>query len=409
MRILAITLRYPPYVEGGYEILTHDALQDLRQRGHSVGILCGQGTDYPIDQSIYATLQPALDDAQSLFESDRKSGALARLRMHFFRLANYRATQAAIADFKPDLVLYFNLGLVSLAPLIAARRRGVPTLGYLCDKWIENQWLLDEGKKPHKRGRVFLMRRVWSRLRGFAKISPALCASRWLKEHLVSSGVPASGLGVLHTGLSPTMERLARANDSVLSRAPKQALQIICTSMLWDGKGQHVLVEAFGQAVTAGLDARLVLAGSEPGGQQYRERLDTLAQAAGVAQRIEFVGMLSPEELSAQLSSSHVFVLPSIWGEPFGLCTIEAMAHGLCTVVTNSGASHELVEDAGIIVATNSVEAIREVLLKVGSDEAERGRLGCLARERALEHFGRSNYIDGLETACNSAAGHSPN
>ena len=92
-----------------------------------------------------------------------------------------------------------------------------------------------------------------------------------------------------------------------------------------------------------------------------------------------------------------MFCLPSIWGEPFGLATIEAMAHGICTVVSDSGASPELVGSAGVVVPTESVEGLAKVLLELGGDEERRLNLAQAARVRALATFGRSVFLDALE------------
>jgi len=207
---------------------------------------------------------------------------------------------------------------------------------------------------------------------------------------------------VLPTGLSPVMDQLAR-NARPLARAQGGRLRLICTSMLWGGKGQHVLVQALGRAVAEGLDAELTLAGREPAGDEYRHHLQHLAAEARVSDRLHFCGMLPPEDLSAELARHHVFVLPSIWGEPFGLATIEAMAHGICVVVSDSGASPELVGSAGVVVPTEDVDALARTLLELGGDEERRVRLGALARERALATFGRDVFLERLEVAAEAA------
>lgn len=399
-RILAVTLRYPPYVEGGYELLTRDAVHGLRAMGHDVAVLCGVGAEFENDGFTHATLKPTLDEGGNLFENDRKSGPLARVRSHYFRAANYAATKTAIDAFRPDLVLYFNLGLASLAPLLAARMQRVPTLGYLCDRWAENLWLTDVAQDPNKRGRLPFMRALWAGTRSIAGLSPALCASEWIRKRLLASGLAADGVEVLPTGLSPQMDALARATDGPCERIPGGRLRLISTSMLWHGKGQHVLVEAFGRAVAEGLDGELILAGADPGGGEYEEGLRELVREARIEERVEFVGLLSPEELSSYLTASHIFVLPSIWGEPFGLATIEAMAHGLCTIVTDSGASSEVVGDAGVVVPSGEIEALARVLLILGGDEQRRMDLGGRARARAFERFGRATFLSSLESAC---------
>ncbi|MFT4709748.1 MAG: glycosyltransferase involved in cell wall biosynthesis [Bacteroidia bacterium] len=402
-RILAISLRYPPYVEGGYELLTRDAVEGLRGRGHEVAVLCGAGERLQAEPGVFATLAPAIDGGVNLFEQDRNSGVLERLRTHFYRPSNHRATKRAILSFKPDIVVYFNLGMASLAPVLAARGMGIPCLGYLCDRWAENLWLGQMKGDSNKRGRLFFFGLLWTGLRAWANLAPVLCASEWLRGKLLQSGVAPDGVGVLPTGLSPQMESLATATAEVPSREVGQKLRVIATSMLWHGKGQHILLQAFARAVGEGLDAELHLAGADPGDGAYQEQLEVLASEARIEEQVHFLGMLSPTEVSKQLATSHIFVLPSLWGEPFGLSTIEAMAHGLCCVVSDSGASPELLGGAGVVVETGSIEGLAASLLRLGGDEEGRQRLGRQARTRALEHFDRQSFLEGLESACDAA------
>jgi glycosyltransferase involved in cell wall biosynthesis len=395
MRILAVTLRYPPYTAGGYELLTEDAVEGLRERGHEVLVLAGAGTRFE-DVRVRPLLLPSLDPERDLFDDDRVAGPRERMALHFFRRANFRATKRVLRELRPDLVLYFNLGLASLAPLVAASLAGVPRLGYICDRWVENHWLRTMAKQSDKAGRLALLRPLWHALRKRAGLAPILTASEWLRERLLADGLAAGDVRVLATGLSPKMDALASAGEPRV-RAQGERLRIVSSSMLWRGKGQHVLVEAFGRAVAEGLDAELVVAGKDTSGEDYLGELQGLAAEARVTDRVAFIGQLSPEELSAELFASHVFVLPSIWGEPFGLATIEAMAHGLATVVSDSGASPELVGAAGIVVPTGEISALTRTLLELGGDEERRRELGVRARELALTQYSREAFLDALE------------
>lgn len=390
MKIVAMTLRYPPYTVGGYELLTEDAVEGLRARGHEVTVLCGMGKDFP-GEDHRPRFSPGLDTDLELYDWDRSLPAAGRFANHFFKWTNYAVARNVLRRIRPDLVIYFNMGLVSLGPLLAARRSGVPSIGYVCDPWVENHLLREMADKPNKRGRRAVLGLVWKALRRLAAMPPIYTASDWLRDRLLADGWAPDEVTVLPTGLSPQMDALAQ--DAVpAERAPGAPLELICTSMLWGGKGQHVLVEAFGRAVAEGLDARLTLAGKEPQGEEYVKHLQWLASEAGVTDRVDFVGMLSPAELSERLSASHVFCLPSIWGEPFGLATIEAMAHGICTVVSDSGASPGLVADAGVVVETENVADLARVLLELGGDEPRRLALAHAARERALATFGREVF-----------------
>jgi len=395
MRILAVTLRYPPYTAGGYELLTRDAVEGLRERGHEVFVLAGEGEAFD-DERIHAKLKPCLDPERDLFAEERLVAPSERMARHFFRRHNYKVTRRLLRELRPELVLYFNLGLASLAPLVAASVSGVPRLGYVCDRWVENHWLREMATQPDKAGRLATLRPVWRALKKRAGLPPILTASDWLRVRLLRDGWAPDDVRTLPTGLSPEMDVLAR-DAQPCERARGEPLRILSTSMLWSGKGQHVLVEAFARAVAEGLDGQLVLAGSDTSGGEYEARLRRLADEGRVGARVTFAGMLTPAQLARELGGSHVFVLPSIWGEPFGLATIEAMAFGLATVVSDSGASPELVGEAGIVLPTGEISPLTRTLLELGGDEPRRRQLGIRVRKRALAEYARDVFLDRLE------------
>ena len=55
---------------------------------------------------------------------------------------------------------------------------------------------------------------------------------------------------------------------------------------------------------------------------------------------IKFLGYQNPEKY---YQSSSILVMPSIWEEPFGRSTAEAMSCGLCVIGSNTGGTPELI------------------------------------------------------------------
>lgn len=77
-------------------------------------------------------------------------------------------------------------------------------------------------------------------------------------------------------------------------------------------------------------------------GKGDREKYGTIAQTAGVRQRVIFTGPLTnPERLYA---AADLFVLPTIY-DPFSNATLEAMASGLPVVTTIHNGAAELIEE----------------------------------------------------------------
>lgn len=126
-------------------------------------------------------------------------------------------------------------------------------------------------------------------------------------------------------------------------------------------------VETVAALVRRGHDPRLVWAGDGP----ERARMRARAAELGVAERIELLGNVGPDEVSALLGTADVFLLPTE-GETFGVAIAEALRHGVPVVVGDDGGHTEYVDiEDGELVGTVDVsdwaDAVESVL---GRDRA---------------------------------------
>ncbi len=402
LRVLALTLRYPPYVRGGYELLTRDAVEALRARGHRVQVLVGRGQRFASGAGVIAALEPALDGAEDLFERSFRASNPERFALHFYRHANYRATLRALDATQADALFFFNLGLVSLAPLVAARHREVPTLGFVSDPWPLNHWLLS-WPSPREDGTVrkeFLrasLERAWRGFRELVGLGPLLVASHHLAGRLAEGGVPREELEVVHLGVSPDLAELAE-RVQIRVRAPGEPLRVVCLSSYWKGKGQDVLLAALGLAREHAAPIECVFAGAEENAA-FRAELEVDVRARGLSGVVEFCSALDRGDVFELLARCHVLVLPSVWQEPFSLAVLEGMVHGLAIVASDAGGSPEALEHlvSGWIVAAGDAQALAQALEHLARDESLRLRLARAARERARSAFTHAAFVDRLE------------
>ena len=398
LRILLVSLRFPPYVLGGYELLAHDSAQRLREAGHEVEVLCGRGERFE-DPRVHPVLEPSLDPERDLFEESFRASNLARYRLHVHNPANLRATTEAIERFRPDLLLAFNLGLVSLAPLRAARRARIPTLIQASDLWPTNHWLREWRERGNKRVRRELLERWWRGPAGGRRLGPMLTPSRFLAERLAEGGVPRETVEVAYLGVPQD------AWERGLQTAPRpreagERLRVLCASMLWEGKGQHVLLEAACAAVELGADLEIELAGGgEPG---YRERLERIAGRQALRGRARLLGNLPRSGVLDRFAAAHVVVVPSLWGEPFALVPLEAQAMGCALVATRDGGTPELVRhgETGLLVEPDDSVELCEALVSLATGEPRRRALAAAGQAYVREHFPTNLYPDRLERRC---------
>ncbi len=405
--ILIATLRYPPYVTGGYELLTRDAVVALRERGYDIRVLAGKGSRFASEPDVLPWLEPELDGEDPMAASMHASGR-EKLRLHFLRKANLEATTRAIETLKPKLFFYFNLGLVSLAPILAARRARIPTLGYLSDPWIANYWLIDWKASGRKPLRCAALSFLWKRLRSYVGTGPVLCCSQHLLERLERDGLEPGSGSVLPLGVPPDVE--ARTRElAVPRRETDHPLRVACISALWLGKGQHVLLKALARAKEQGRSIEVWMA-ARSGTDEYRSQLERIVREAGIEDAIEFKPELSRAQLAEELQRSHVLCVPSVWDEPFPLSTLEGLAHGLAVCVSSAGGCPEAIQDGvdGRVFHSGDDADLARVLMSFEEDEPARYAQAKRGLERSRTRLAHSGFIDGLERAIATAAAGSP-
>lgn len=141
-------------------------------------------------------------------------------------------------------------------------------------------------------------------------------------------------------------------------------------------KGCDLLIEAFSKYAKSNPDIELVIAG--PDQENWRQELETIADAEGIAQRIHWPGMISGDQKWGAFRSAEAFILPS-HQENFGIVVAEAMACGTPVLTTNKvNIWREVEASGGGLIEDDTVQGIEHLLgrwLQLGDEEkVEMGR-----------------------------------
>lgn len=143
-------------------------------------------------------------------------------------------------------------------------------------------------------------------------------------------------------------------------------------------KGFDILVAAFAKIAQDFPDARLVIAGKGARGEDLRQQV----AAAGLSDRVDFLGLLDREALRAAYHDADLFVMPSR-SEGFPIALLEAMATGLPFVAANVGGVREIAtEQSGNCVPPEDVAALSHALA-VALGRTDLQAAGQAARQRA--------------------------
>lgn len=168
--------------------------------------------------------------------------------------------------------------------------------------------------------------------------------------------------------------------SAIERKQPGTPLRVAYIGRLVPEKGVDVLVRA---AADVGVAVTLTVIGDGA----ERQRLEQLARTLGLKERARFTGSVPHGEVARHWATIDVLVLPSRatrrWEEQFGHILIEAMAAGVPAVGSDTGAIPEVIGDAGIVVARDSVSALAAALAELSRNHERWHRLSAAALKRA--------------------------
>ncbi|GBQ23951.1 glycosyltransferase [Gluconacetobacter sacchari] len=282
--------------------------------------------------------------------------------------------QRLLAGRRPALV-HAHFGTDGVYALALARRLGVPlvTTFHGFDLTLSDRYFL---RSPawvnyplHRRalareGRLFL------------------CNSRFLHGKALERGFPAERTRVHYIGVDCAAYR---------PRAPEEETPVILhVARLVELKGTDDLLRAFARMAAGHADLRLVIIGDGP----MRARLEKMAGALGVGERVLFLGARPHAVVMAWMRRAMMLVLPSVQTasgrvEGLGMVMLEAAACGVPVVATRVGGIPEGVDEgrSGLIVPPRDVESLAGAMGALAADRERRAAMGQAGRAFVAGRF----------------------
>ena len=156
-------------------------------------------------------------------------------------------------------------------------------------------------------------------------------------------------------------------------------------------KGVEFLIRAM-----ADTKARLRIVGTGP----LEDSLRNLAREKGLADRVEFLGQVSEQDLIAHYHACDVFALPSITNqEMFGLVQLEAMACRKPVISTNLPTGVPWVNQhgqTGYTVSPGNSEELAQSIQLLLSNRELREEMGEAGRVRVEQHFTSAKMAEAM-------------
>ncbi|HTM13035.1 MAG TPA: glycosyltransferase family 1 protein [Bryobacteraceae bacterium] len=165
------------------------------------------------------------------------------------------------------------------------------------------------------------------------------------------------------------------ASVSTAAGAARRENLVLFVGVIQRRKNVGRLVKAF-ERLPAGW--RLALAGASQG-YGAAEELRAVEESPRRAD-IDVLGHLTGEQLAALYARARIFAFPSL-DEGFGMPILEAMAHGVPVVTSQSSAMPEVAGDAALLVDPLNIDQLAHALTRLAGDQELRDDL--IARGRA--------------------------
>jgi glycosyltransferase involved in cell wall biosynthesis len=144
-------------------------------------------------------------------------------------------------------------------------------------------------------------------------------------------------------------------------------------------------------------DVHLVVAGGGELLDGFREQ----ASAAGVGDRVHFLGAVPHAELPNVLRAADLFLLTTEPPESFGIVLIEAMACGLPAIATDYPGVAAVVDDGetGTLVERGNAGAVAAALTALASQPQVRAEMGDRGRKKAVREWSWPKLVDRMDAA----------
>lgn len=408
MRIMMfiVNLTGPTERVGGVHLHIKSLIQTLSERGHRVAALekriQGQPIQPPGAEAMFSTMTVFPPLLTKLFQVDP---------------VVYLNTLRLLRTWRPDIAHMHSFSDLSLAPIAAAARLGIPVVVTVHSHWpvcLRHQLCYNEDGSCQQRynqevcapclarglnnqtGVRFpvplvslVLRGAWrARRHVLQKVARFIAPSQAIARSLRESGFPADRIVILPHGLP-------ESNFAVRPRKPDLAphgVHLLCVGRLVPGKGVQYLLEALCLVRQVYPNAILTVAGDG----KFRPDLERLCASLELTAVVRFIGTQSRSSLPELYAEADLVVIPSL-SEIFPYAVLEAVAIGTPVVATNVGAIPEILGEGAIMVPPMDPEALAEGILTALSDRAAAAARAKLAQERCLARFDLGTMVDRTE------------
>jgi glycogen synthase len=426
VRILLLSNLYPPYVEGGAEILAGNIAAGLERRGHEVMVLT---STYGLSRSgqrngSHKRHQPEKISSSSTPSSlqwrilqyiptahfDRQGSLWSQIKklLNYYRryhnAANAQKLREVIATTSPDILYIWEITGIGINSLLNV----LPELKIPIVFHMGNYWLLYAHSPETEQSRLRIR---WLKQLLIGSVpeltwTSMIAVSETVKQEYTRAGFDPERIEVIYNGIDPRCLTLPRSTCN-----EEKSCQLLYVGRIRVEKGILVILKALHLLMHYLNDATLYSAEQHldvpplrlhifgDGDQTYVSELKIFLREKGLEELVIFHGKIPQDELIEYYDHSQIMLVPSLWQEPFGLVVAEAMARGLPVIASNVGGPSEIIthERNGLLVEAGDERALAKAISQLIKDPDKRQRLGEAARTTVQERFVLEETVSRVE------------
>lgn len=227
-----------------------------------------------------------------------------------------------------------------------------------------------------------------------------ICVSSSLRSRLLSEGVPAERVEVIHNGVEldrfcsdPHTDRIKARSELGLNSRTKLIAMIALFRPL---KGTETLIEALARVIPECPDVYCLLVGGFER-EAYRGRVMGLSRRLGLEDRVIFLGFRG--DVSPILAATDLVVHPSLFGEGLPLAILEALAAGRPVITTPVGGIPEVIRDGetGLLVPPGDRRALAEAIVQLLQEPEQASKLGSNAQSLVKDRYSAEAMVRKIE------------
>jgi glycosyltransferase involved in cell wall biosynthesis len=226
----------------------------------------------------------------------------------------------------------------------------------------------------------------------FHKADKVVPISYAVKSFIQKEFLPGRKMDVIYRGVEfSEMDKFHKDNNFAIEN--KGYLKLCVLGRLTKNKGVDVAIRSFiALPEKTRFRSRLFIIGDGPDESSLRS-------LANGEKNIIFIGRVERKKAGSLLQEMDIFLNPAVSSGGLSTSLLEAMYYGLPVVSTKYEGGGDVVFDGenGLKVKDNSVEAVRDAIVRLDKDKKLRERLGRNAAKYVRENFQWENVIDRYE------------